>query len=36
MVDPDSEVPLTNIVAGDILEESTLPLRMAATPAFPI
>lgn len=32
---PTAEVPLTNLVAGDILDEATLPLRMTAyTPCF--
>ena len=32
---PTSEVPLTNLVAGEILDESTLPLRFTAwTPCF--
>ncbi|MEK9645506.1 MAG: serine--tRNA ligase [Alphaproteobacteria bacterium] len=32
---PTAEVPLTNLVAGEILEESELPLRMTAhTPCF--
>ena len=32
---PTAEVPLTNLVAGDVLEESSLPLRVAAlTPCF--
>ena len=32
---PTAEVPLTNLVAGEILEESSLPLRVAAlTPCF--
>lgn len=32
---PTSEVPLTNLVAGEILEEADLPLRFAArTPCF--
>ncbi len=32
---PTAEVPLTNLVAGEILEETSLPLRVAAlTPCF--
>jgi len=32
---PTAEVPLTNLVAGDILEEKSLPLRVTAlTPCF--
>jgi seryl-tRNA synthetase len=32
---PTAEVPLTNLVAGEILDESTLPLRFTAwTPCF--
>ena len=32
---PTAEMPLTNLVAGEILEEDTLPLRFAAyTPCF--
>ncbi len=32
---PTAEVPLTNLVAGDILEESALPIRVTAlTPCF--
>ena len=32
---PTAEVPLTNLVAGDILDEAALPLRVAAlTPCF--
>ena len=32
---PTAEVPLTNLVAGDILEEESLPLRVTAlTPCF--
>ncbi len=32
---PTAEVPLTNLVAGDIIEENTLPLRVTAlTPCF--
>jgi seryl-tRNA synthetase len=32
---PTAEVPLTNLVAGEILDEATLPLRFAAwTPCF--
>jgi seryl-tRNA synthetase len=32
---PTAEVPLTNLVAGDILDEKTLPLRFTAlTPCF--
>ncbi len=32
---PTAEVPLTNLVAGEILEESALPLRfVASTPCF--
>ena len=32
---PTAEVPLTNLVAGDIVEEKSLPLRVAAlTPCF--
>jgi seryl-tRNA synthetase len=32
---PTAEVPLTNLVAGDILEEASLPLRVTAlTPCF--
>ncbi|RMD64115.1 MAG: serine--tRNA ligase [Alphaproteobacteria bacterium] len=32
---PTAEVPLTNLVAGDILDESTFPLRVTAlTPCF--
>ena len=32
---PTAEVPLTNLVAGDILDAATLPLRMTAyTPCF--
>ncbi|HEX6442207.1 MAG TPA: serine--tRNA ligase [Stellaceae bacterium] len=32
---PTAEVPLTNLVAGEILDEETLPLRFAAwTPCF--
>ena len=32
---PTAEVPLTNLVAGDILDEADLPLRMTAhTPCF--
>lgn len=32
---PTAEVPLTNLVAGDILEEEQLPIRMTAyTPCF--
>ncbi len=32
---PTAEVPLTNLVAGDILEETSLPLRVTAlTPCF--
>ncbi len=32
---PTAEMPLTNLVAGEILDESELPLRMAAhTPCF--
>ena len=32
---PTAEVPLTNLVAGDILDESSLPLRFTAhTPCF--
>jgi seryl-tRNA synthetase len=32
---PTAEVPLTNLVAGDILEENALPLRVTAlTPCF--
>jgi len=35
MANSDAEMPLTNLVAGDILDEAALPLRFTAwTPCF--